>query len=371
MLSACVVGLTLASCGARSALLQPGAQDGQAASDGRAQDGPIICTAVPSTIIHTESGKSSSGGNASMAADSSGRLHIAFGSWQGLRYATNASGSWKVTPIAADGADVSLAVDGAGAAHVSYSRFAKPWEYEIVYATYRAGAWTLSIIDTLEGASAVEMPTSLALDSSGRAHLAYTVSNKAELRYATNAAGAWKVVVLAEKVGGTNAALTVDRSGGVHISYAGQGLQYATNVSGSWKTETIDPAAGLPSSSLAADSAGTIHISYETYSTITQRYATNVSGAWSIELIDLQEGGSSAIAVSEGGKVHTSFVTGMRELRYATNADGAWKVRDIDPGREVEWWSSSIVLGRRGEIPISYRAAEGGPAHLLYTVLCP
>lgn len=117
----------------------------------------------------------------------------------------------------------------------------------------------------------------------------------------------------------------------MHISYydATNGdLKYATNASGAWATQAVDSVGNVGlSTSIALDASGHAHISYTDATNHTLKYATNSSGAWMTYTIDSSVyvagllsslGGYTSIAIDSTGKVHVSY-RGDTHLRYATN----------------------------------------------------
>jgi hypothetical protein len=270
-----------------------------------------------------------------IAADPTGKAHLHFSydesigtaSLQYNRYATNAAGGWPALAVAQPksvGAGLALASDGT--VHVSYLDFPG-----LRHAVLDAGAWVAETVDAQGTCVAA-----IALDGAGHTHLAYhagTTTAK-ELRYATNASGAWAQTVLHvfNTIGcglaGREVSIAVDAAGAAHVAFAGgdypdSGLRYATNASGAWTSAIVDAVSVHQVS--AAAFAGKAHIAYAD-NLYRVRYATNASGAWAIE--DIQAGGSShpSLALDAAGKAHVAYFNSQfRELRYAENVAGPWQ----------------------------------------------
>src|SRR6185295_7781628 len=102
-----------------------------------------------------------------------------------------------VQETAEAGQDLSFVLDGAGAPHVAHRRRVGT-QRQVACAKKTGAAWTSEIVDASADDSS---ETSLALDVAGHAHLSYgRATNSAdssgrELRYATNASGAWTTEV--------------------------------------------------------------------------------------------------------------------------------------------------------------------------------
>ena len=77
---------------------------------------------------------------------------------------------------------------------------------------------------------------------------------------------------------GCDTSLGVDGAGKVHISYydvSNGDLKYATDASGAWKTYTVDAAGDVGwNTSLALDGAGKVHITYLDYYNADLKYVT-------------------------------------------------------------------------------------------------
>jgi hypothetical protein len=149
-----------------------------------------------------------------------GKLHVVClqgvcdiprGFTESVVYQADASGSWVSTTIAPwDLCDtqnaLAVAVDSTGAVHVA------DMGAGMRYMTNAGGTWTVEVVD----AGRRGYPA-LAVDRAGRAHLAYSSTDGT--KYATNAAGAWVV----RDVGGSHPSnrpvVRVDGIARVHILY--------------------------------------------------------------------------------------------------------------------------------------------------------
>ncbi len=308
-----------------------------------------------------------------IALDSSDKAHISYydGFYTGsnqqvadLKYATNRTGTWttqtidNVAPIVYGSTDI--AVDSAGAVHITYYQFS---QYHLKYATNGGGSWATYILDP----NALNVTTtSVAVDSLDKLHVSYN-DYPSGLIYTTNTSGVWtqEVVVSGEPYYNS---IAVDASGRVHIAYLTNytafDLAYATNVSGTWVTEAIESAGDVgASNSTAVDTAGKAHISYYDATSGDLKYATNASGAWVTATIDSEGdvGSSTSIAVDSAGKVHISYTDNTSHaLKYATNASGEWKLYTIDNAA----WVGGLLSGSGGYTSIAVDSS--GSVHITY-----
>ena len=146
-----------------------------------------------------------------------------------------------------------IAVDASGHPHIVYGG-------DHLYYTYYDGtSWRYETVDKL---SDVGKYASLALDTSGKAHISYYDNTNGDLKYATNSSGDWTTVIV-DNSGGEYTSIALDRAGKAHISYYSGFLWYATNASGPWITESVD--SGIIKgeyNSIALDKSGNAYISY-------------------------------------------------------------------------------------------------------------
>ena len=170
--------------------------------------------------------------------------------------------------------------------------------------------------------------TSIALDTSGKAHISYYDFGNRDLKYTTNATGTWVTSTLDSSGDvGEYTSLALDSSGNVHISYYDDtnfNLKYATNATGTWVTTTVDisPFVGLYTS-IALDTSGKAHISYSDDTNNDLKYATNATGSWVTTTADSdgEVGRYTSIALDASGNAHISYADNTNlDLKYATNS---------------------------------------------------
>jgi hypothetical protein len=199
-------------------------------------------------------------------------------------------------------------------------------------------------------------------------HIAY--ENYGSLKYARKSADGWMVENLdpaADATGGF-VSLAIDSKGNPHIAYSlasGGGhssrLKYASKGDGTWTVETVDglsnPHGGLYVhvgwfTSLALDAEDTPHVAYYDHSVIdfsqsvgNLKYASKNSGTWTVETVDAagDVGKYASLALDAKGNPHISYThtTGggrSSQLRYASKSGGRWATIEYlaTPGSE-EW----------------------------------
>lgn len=130
-------------------------------------------------------GDPSLGYNNSLAIDSNDKIHIAYSSSAGLKYATNVNGTWEISVIDSDltvdyRKNISIAVDLNNKLHVIYHG---AYGYRLKYATNVSGAWKIFILDNTSQYSS----PSITIDSNNKLHVSYLHEGTYDLKYATTA----------------------------------------------------------------------------------------------------------------------------------------------------------------------------------------
>jgi hypothetical protein len=221
-----------------------------------------------------------------------------------------------------------------------------------------------STIDTAVGATA---QTSLAVDATGRVHVAYSQDGISNLRYATCAADCAQTANWSHTTVDTTSNSGFFNSfnvgaGALHIVYqvySGQGkLRYATCtasclLTASWQTVTIDSAGNTGhDGSLAVGQAGQLHVTYLESVAVPGgrwrlKYASCTDGctdpaSWASAILDsavFVDASSRALAVDGTGRLHLAYQKtdsiGQTPVVYATCAasctdPASWQLTGVD-----------------------------------------
>ena len=224
------------------------------------------------------------GDHSSIAVGEDGRVHISY--WDrtddDLRYAVHFGGEWILTTIDSGSAgwNSSLAVDSRGDVHIAYSSGTG-----LKYATNASGSWEISTIDGSGGAY-----PSISVDSNGGGCVLYSIGQ--DLRYATGSSGWTSTVVVSAN--GVRGSMTLDSQDRPHICYvAASGLWYGTEEAGSWNLQQVEAGAMDATAAIALSSQGRAHIVFvkDDGDVDRVRYATNIGGSWSTHDIDASREG--------------------------------------------------------------------------------
>ncbi|MFL2985198.1 MAG: putative Ig domain-containing protein [Candidatus Poseidoniaceae archaeon] len=213
----------------------------------------------------------------------------------------------------------SIAIDSNGFRHVAYYS-GYTTGYTLTYATDMSGTWTREVVDS--SALYIGQHTSIAIDSNDKVHISYFDDTNTDLKYATNAGGAWATVSVDTSSVGKYTSIAIDSNDIVHISYydtSFRNLKYATcsavcSQASSWTTLTIDSTGIVGhTSSIAIDSSDTIHISYRASILGNIKYATCSSScstisSWTTTTIDNSgEATDPSIVVDSNDDVHIAY----------------------------------------------------------------
>lgn len=247
---------------------------------------------------------------------------------------------WQTATVATGKGPLDIAVDSNGRAHIAYS--ADTYYGSLDYATNATGSWTSNNLAPLSMSVQVGVYNSIAVDSNGKAHISYINSNNT-LNYAENTSGSWiktEGLTTSSGVTGMAVSIAVDSNNKEHIAYIDRNvygkscLKYTTNTTGSWVTSTVgtcDSTSYAAYPSIAVDSSTKVHIGYTGLSGL--QYATNISGSWITSTVDSGGGGYTSIAVDSNNKAHISYRTtyvSNNILKYATNTSGTWVITTLD-----------------------------------------
>jgi hypothetical protein len=264
----------------------------------------------------------------SLALDGTGRPHISY-SGDGVKYAWYDGTAWYTETVDTIGQYTSLALDGADRPHISYYGGSQMYTYDLKYAWHDGTDWH---VETVDSEGVVGEYTSLALDGVGRPHISYHDGTNHNLKYTWHDGTTWHIeTVDSEGWVGKYTSLALDRSGQPHIIYHGSGgLKYAWHDSGEWHVETVDNEIYVGyAPSLALDGASRPHVSYcelgemipfVSSHCIGLKYAWHDGTTWRIETVEngWNVGGHTSLALDRSGRPHISYYAGNTDdLKYA------------------------------------------------------
>jgi hypothetical protein len=253
--------------------------------------------------------------------------------------------------------DRSLALDSAGRAHVAYG------QDHLYYAAYDNGLWRFHVVDWGEG---VGQYAALALDGDNLPHISYYDETHGDLRYAHYDSTQWFTATI-DSTGavGQYTSIALDGNGHPHISYydaGNSGLKYASFDGTSWATQTVDDLGVMGRyTSLALDDTGQPHIAY--YGTPNLKYARLNGATWVIQIVDPTNlvGRFASLALDEAGQPAISYYDETNhDLKFATWDGTAWQVETVDAGEigDANGGLTSLAFDATGHPYIAYFAPD-------------
>jgi hypothetical protein len=267
-------------------------------------------------------------------------------------------GTWDIQTV--DNANVfstSIALDSDGNPHIAYTT--QEATGSLHYASWTGTNWVTELVDDVPA-----MVTSLALDSQDRPHICYTTLSGQSLHYAHWTGTDWAIGAPDYTVDShvvTDCSLAMDSHDIPHVCYiapgiAGHELQYAWLTDAGWdhSLSTFDPDSGYPNScSLALDNLDRPHIGFATSGgPFTVHYYHLVGGSWDDEVVDEGPGTSVSIALDSHGGPHIAYATGgLLSLHYASRAGGGWTTQTVDPANASD---CSLAMDSNDRPHISY-----------------
>lgn len=279
-------------------------------------------------------------------------------------------GTWATETVdsAGDvGSKNSIAIDSTGRLHVAY------WDKtngDLRYALRgSSGGWTTTTVDSTDNVGGA---LDVAVDAAGDPHIAYLDQTSSDLKHATRVgSGAWSILVI-ESAGdvGLAPAIAVDGSGTVHVSYVGgasatpygAGLRYAYRPVGEAWTVAMNGGGSALHTALAVDAAG-VHIVTEIGVAPSQELGmhsrTSPGAAWVLDnTINTPPPGVASLASDSAGGLHASF-------HHATAANLGYAYKPPSGGWTVTTVGTMDRAG--GTNSLALDAANG--VHLAYTAL--
>jgi len=321
---------------------------------------------------------------ASLAIDPAGSFHIGYydETNRALLYSFRSKGDkqWSTTKVEGKGAGtyVSLAVDAAGQPHFAYN---SPYEDGLHYATWDGKKWRRQIIDTEH----INYYTSIKLDKDGHPRISYYLYHAPDrsyllhLKFASFDGQQWTIETVDKRTEtGKFNSLALDASGRPHIAYAHVALGdllYAAWDGSRWtfgdadSRHTHNDYVGI-GNSIALDRAGNPHIAYFDSTKNLVKYASMEEGRWKAEIVDQMSGRGEVDHVSlqldSQDRPHVAYYdAGSGALKYASRDEKDWHVELVDNDGNVGKYPS-LCLNSEDQPYIAYYALDAGALRMAH-----
>jgi hypothetical protein len=311
-----------------------------------------------------------------LVVDSQDRPHLCyFDSQEGdLHYARFDGQQWQRESVDGEGfagGGCKLAVDSDDRPHMSYY---DGLNGDLKYAHFDGRAWQVHTVDSLGDAG---FDSSIAVDAQQWPHIVYTSAQ--ELKYARWEGQHWQFDVV-ENTGGGIPSLALDTTGRPHVAYlvgADAGLsnpaKYAYWDGTQWHREVIPDSASVWDLTLRLDGADQPHLLYYSTAPPAQvRYVVHVQGQWVGQWVPKPPGcgpgcqvsGYSRLVLDARGRPHVTYlVSGGRlfsGLIYGLQLQpGLWQQETVV---ELAMPRLDIAVDRQGRPRLTYLyAGSQGP----------
>lgn len=273
---------------------------------------------------------------------------------------------WRAENVDTAGRFTSIAVDGDGNVHLSYSDGANTkYGFRPVGNSSR---WFTMVID---GNGSF---TNLALDSQGHPHVCYT---QRVIKYAHWDGAKWQIQSLATDNApiGFSCSIAVNAAGSPFIGWYRERnaddtpyahLKFAELQDGAWIVRTLDFDSQTGKwESMRTDAQGNPVIAFDAYVKGILKFAQrNKSGDWKISTVDFRGrtnqvydvGMGNSLALDKNGSPVISYEDG-EDIKLARPDGDTWKVETIDSLRPLGSWvgyRTSLALDKQGFPHIAY-----------------
>jgi hypothetical protein len=265
--------------------------------------------------------------------------------------------SWTVTRLEGERASgVSFALDAQGTPHLAWT---DARDYDLRYARRVDGVWQKQTLDS-EGYTGFS--PSLAIDSLGRPHIAYSgpVNTTTSLKYAQWDGTQWVISVVESPSPATDMVLRLDARDVPHLLwYTGtntQDLRYSTRGPGGWQTVTVDATGNSGEyHGLTLDASGVPHVCYTRTdsSTTLLRLATPGATGWTATTVPVPNArvsGACALAFNASGSLSILFGTvygvGFGAMYLGTRTGNTWTSTFIED--DVYVFDSALAFDSGG-----------------------
>ncbi|MDP6214854.1 MAG: hypothetical protein QGI41_07945, partial [Acidimicrobiales bacterium] len=301
-----------------------------------------------------------------------------------LMYAMHDGASWQIEEVDDSGTTgryASIAVDSDGRPHIAYVHDTSL--DEVRYAHHNGTGWSIETIDTPYYA----YDTSIALDSSGNAHISYAVYNSSgssyNLRYSYHNGTEWAYEDIKDyrsiywnsfSLTGYSSQIKLNSTDAPHIVFFDDyydDVYISIRMDGTWSSTSVDGNGGLyttggeKGTSLAIDSEDGLHVAFYDRGGRDLEYAYRALGdsSWTKTTVHNQGnnyvGTSLSIALDSNDRPHIAYRDESGDdLEYAWHDGSSWFVKSLDTSSNVGRFPS-IDIDQKDQVHIAYEYYTG------------
>ncbi|MCZ7582641.1 MAG: hypothetical protein M5R36_04505 [Deltaproteobacteria bacterium] len=252
----------------------------------------------------------------SLAIDAGGYLHGTYALYGGsasLVYVTNESGTWDEIVVDWCGAGAAgdlarLMLDSDGFAHVVYGDISANG---IRYATNRTGTWEIAKFHPTRAWDAWFLSAAMGPDDA--IHIADYNEDRSYLYYLSNKSGAWETTRLSG-IEHLRTQPVFGNTNEIHVLVTPQydaGVYYGRSDDGSFILDEVTPSIAVGTSTIAIGPDMVVHAILQSDDLSSMYYATQATdGSWEVSLLDsgeIEPGPNPLIAIDSLGRPHVAY----------------------------------------------------------------
>ncbi len=320
------------------------------------------------------------GSDCDLAIDAAGALHVSFEYKHGflgssaVNYGLKPSDEspWQISTVGSDpngysGYDNEIALDIAGLPRLSYV-WDIDWDYVpfLKHAWFDGASWHSQQLTSY--AESVESPTTIDVDGDNYSHLLYgDWYGSGDLHHRWEDGDGWQHEIV-DTGNCRSPHLVIDEDDTLHLIYfrssSGQ-VKYGRNDGSGWVLTEVETDSGVYANSgldMVLDPAGNPHAVYRG-SNREQRHAWFDGASWQVEVIHDDALGYPSIAIDEAGGIHICYSTytaeSNRPLTYSGKPPGgAWATEFV--ASDVRCWNTAMAIDPAGRVHIIFYNYSGG-----------
>jgi len=196
-------------------------------------------------------------------------------------------------------------------------------------------------INVVDSIGDVGSDSAIAVTPDGTIHIVYQDNTNGALKYASNEAGSWNVLMSIPGSEGSNTSIAIDNSSNIHIGYEkANEVRYAAKISGVWQPNVLVGSGSF--SSMDLDSSGTPHFSYTHSTSMHLMYASKQNdNSWLVSDLGVV-GAYASLAIDTADTANIIFGKQGGYIAHAKKIlAGNWEIVDKVNGHDFDGYFSA------------------------------